>query len=71
MGRRLLAITQVAVDAALAEEARRLGNHRSRKEAVACALREYVSPRRQLEILELVGTVPFDETSDYKPLRYR
>jgi Arc/MetJ family transcription regulator len=63
--------TNLALDDALIEEARRAGKHRTKKEAVTSALREYVRRRRQLAILELVGQVPFDPTYDHKPLRHR
>lgn len=63
--------TNLALDDALIEQARRVGKHRTKKEAVACALREYVCRRRQLGIFDLVGQVPFDETYDDKPLRHR
>ena len=63
--------TNLALDDALIEQARRVGKHRTKKEAVNCALREYVRRRRQLDILDLVGTVPFDDDYDYKPLRHR
>jgi hypothetical protein len=55
----------------LIELARRAGKHRTKKEAVTSVLREYVRRRRQLEILDLVGQVPFDEHYDHKPLRDR
>jgi Txe/YoeB family toxin of toxin-antitoxin system len=63
--------TNLALDDALIEEARRIGKHRTKKEAVTSALREYVQRRRQLEILDLAGEVPFDESYDHKPLRHR
>jgi Arc/MetJ family transcription regulator len=63
--------TNLALDDELIEQARRVGKHRTKKEAVTSALREYVRRRRQLEILDLVGQVPFDESYDYKPLRHR
>jgi Arc/MetJ family transcription regulator len=61
----------LALDDALIEEARRIGKHRTKKEAVTSALREYVQQRQQLEILDLKGQVPFDESYDHKPLRHR
>lgn len=63
--------TNLALDDALIERARRIGKHKTKKEAVTSALREYVRRRRQLEILDLEGQVPFDEDYDYKPLRHR
>ena len=62
--------TNLALDDALIEQARRAGKHRTKKEAVTSALREYVR-RRQREILDLVGQIPFDESYDHKPLRHR
>lgn len=63
--------TNLALDDALIERARRAGKHRTKKEAVTSALREYVRRRRQLAILDLVGQVPFDDDYDHKPLRDR
>lgn len=63
--------TNLALDDALIEKARRIGKHKTKKEAVTSALREYVRRRRQLEILDLEGQVPLDEDYDYKPLRHR
>ena len=63
--------TNLALDDALIEEARRVGKHRTKKDAVTSALREYVQRRRQLEILDLAGRVPFDESYAPKPLRNR
>lgn len=63
--------TNLALDDALIEEAKRIGKHRTKKEAVTSALREYVQRRHQLEILDLEGTIPFDEEYDYKALRDR
>lgn len=63
--------TNLALDDALIEQARRVGKHRTKKEAVTIALREYVRRRRQLDILDLVGQVPFDEDYDYKSSRHR
>jgi Arc/MetJ family transcription regulator len=57
--------TKLALNDALIEQARRAAKHRTKKEAVTAALREYVRRRRrrrrQLEILDLIGPVPFDE----------
>jgi hypothetical protein len=63
--------TNLALDDALIEQARRVGKHRTKKEAVTSALREYVRRRRQLDILDLVGQVPIDTRYDYKSLRNR
>ncbi|MDN5864288.1 MAG: type II toxin-antitoxin system VapB family antitoxin [Gammaproteobacteria bacterium] len=63
--------TNLALDDALIEETRRIGQHKTKKEAVTSALREYVRHRRQLAILDLKGQVPFDEDYDCKSLRHR
>src|SRR5437899_11052191 len=63
--------TNLALDDALIEQARRARKHRTKKEAVSSAVREYVRRRRQHAILDLVGQIAFDEGYDHKPLRHR
>jgi Arc/MetJ family transcription regulator len=63
--------TNLAIDDRLIEEARTVGHHRTKKEAVTAALEEYVKRRRQQEILDLAGQISFDPAYDYKALRRR
>lgn len=63
--------TNLALDDALIEQARVAGGHRTKKEAVTAALREYVRHRQQTDILRLFGTVAFDPDYDYKAERDR
>jgi len=63
--------TNLAIDDQLIEDARAVGGHRTKKEAVTAALTEYVRRRRQLEIVELFGTLDFDPDYDYKAGRDR
>jgi hypothetical protein len=62
--------TNLAIDDRLIDEARRIGNHKTKKEAVTAALDEYIRWRKQQEIIELFGTIDFDPTYDYKKLRW-
>ncbi len=62
-------LTNVSLDHVLLETARRIGKHRTKKQAAVAALTEYVQRRRQLEILQLFGTVDFDPSYDYKTER--
>jgi Arc/MetJ family transcription regulator len=61
--------TNLALDDRLIEEARRVGKHKTKKEAVTAALGEYVQRRRQVRILEAFGTFKFDPGYDYKAER--
>ncbi len=61
--------TNLAIDDKLIEEARKVGRHKTKKEAVTAALSEYVTHRKQLEILSIFGTVEFDPKYDYKAER--
>jgi hypothetical protein len=61
--------TNLAIDDRLIDEARRMGNHRTKKEAVTAALQEYIGRRKQLEILKLFGTIDYDPAYDYKKMR--
>jgi hypothetical protein len=61
--------TNLALDDALIEEARRAGGHKTKKEAVNAALDEYVRRRKQMHILDAFGTISFDPAYDYKAER--
>jgi Arc/MetJ family transcription regulator len=63
--------TNLAIDDRLIEEARRIGNHKTKKEAVTTALSEYVAHRKRLEILSSFGTIDFDPKYNYKAERKR
>ncbi len=61
--------TNLALDDNLIEEARQLGGLRTKKDVVTQALLEYVHRRKQLKLLELFGTVDYEEGHDYKAQR--
>jgi hypothetical protein len=63
--------TNLDIDPKLLVEAKRIGKHRSKREAVNAALSEYILRRKQLGILDLVGKVEWDPTYDYKAQRRR
>jgi Bacterial antitoxin of type II TA system, VapB len=61
--------TNLAIDDKLIEEARKVGHHTTKKDAVTAALSEYVAHRKRLEILSIFGTIDFDPTYEYKAER--
>ena len=61
--------TTLALDDKLIKEAKALGKHKTKKEAVTAALEEYVKRRNQLRILELFGKIEYYPDYDYKALR--
>jgi len=61
--------TNLDLNDALIEEARRSGGHKTKKEAVTAALDEYVQRRNQQKILSQFGTFYFDPKVDYKAQR--
>ena len=61
--------TNLALDDRLIDEARRIGNHATKKQAVTAALDEYIRWRKQLQILDQFGKVDFDSKYDFKRLR--
>ena len=63
--------TNLAIDMKLLEEARELGQLRTKKETVNLALREFVNRRRQLKFTKLFGTMEPDPDYDYKKERSR
>jgi hypothetical protein len=63
--------TNLALNDELIEEARKVGGHRTKKDAVTAALQEYVQRRKQMQILDLFGKIDHDPTHDYKADRKR
>jgi Arc/MetJ family transcription regulator len=63
--------TNLALDDALVEAAKRLGGHRSKRAAVNSALAEYVARRKRRRILKLFGKLQWDPRYDYKAERRR
>jgi hypothetical protein len=61
--------TNLALDDKLIDEARQVGNHKTKKEAVTAALEDYIRRHKQLEILEHFGTIDFNPDYDYKKMR--
>ena len=61
--------TNLALDDSLVEEARRIGGHRTKREAVNQALADYVARRKRRSILELFGTLEPLEDYDHKAER--
>ncbi|MGA2227626.1 MAG: type II toxin-antitoxin system VapB family antitoxin [Syntrophobacteraceae bacterium] len=59
------------IDSQLLEEAKRVGGHRTKRDAVNEALREYIARRQRLGALEAFGTIDFDPEFDYKEARKR
>jgi hypothetical protein len=58
--------TNLNIDENLVAEAQKLGNHRTKKEAVIAALNEYIQRLKQQQIISLFGTIDYDESYDYK-----
>jgi Arc/MetJ family transcription regulator len=63
--------TNLAIDDKLIIQALKAGRHKTKKEAVTCALREYIAHKKQARIIGMFGTVEFDERYDYKNARKR
>lgn len=65
--------TEFAFEPDLLAKARRYGKHASDEETVAAALEEYIKQliqrNDQLRILELAGTIEYDDDYDYKAAR--
>lgn len=55
----------------LVAEAKKLGRHRTKKDAVRAALDEYVRKRSRMRVIELFGKIDYDEKYDYKQERNR
>ena len=63
--------TNLAIDDALLEEARRIGGQKTKRATVTDALNEYIQRRKQQRIVELFGTIDVDPQYNYKAQRRR
>jgi Arc/MetJ family transcription regulator len=63
--------TNLALDDNLIIQAQKIGHHRTKKEAVMIALKEYIAHKKQLKILALFGRIDFNENYNYKKARTR
>ena len=63
--------TNLALDDKLITKAQKVGCHKTKKEAVTAALKEYIAHKNQLEIVDLFGTIDFDKEFNYKRARKR
>jgi Bacterial antitoxin of type II TA system, VapB len=62
-------VTNLNVDTALLQEAVALDGDATAEALVEKALRSYIQYRKQLQVLDLFGTLDYDETYDYKQQR--
>jgi hypothetical protein len=63
--------TNLSLDPELLEKALEVSGEKTKKAAVTKALKEFISRREQRRILELFGTLEWDETYNYKKERSR
>ncbi len=61
--------TNLQIDDHLIQEALDLSEHRTKRAVVEEALQEYVRHRKQLNIIELFGSIEYEDTYDYKKQR--
>jgi Arc/MetJ family transcription regulator len=63
--------TNLALDDNLIIQAQKIGHHKTKKEAVMIALKEYIAHKKQLKILGMFGRIDFDKDYNYKKARTR
>ena len=63
--------TNRSLDPELLEKALEVSGEKTKKAAVTKALKEFISRREQRRILELFGTLEWDEEYNYKEERSR
>ena len=63
--------TNLAIDDKLIIMAQKIGHHKTKKETVTVALKEYIAHKKQVETISLFGKIDFDCNYDYKSERKR
>ena len=63
--------TNLAIDDQLLREAKILTGLKTKKETVNQALREMISRKKQIKVIDLFGQIEFNDDYDYKNFRKR
>ncbi|MBU6212815.1 MAG: type II toxin-antitoxin system VapB family antitoxin [Gammaproteobacteria bacterium] len=63
--------TNLSIDPELIDEALALSGEKTKKAAVTRALQEFIARRKQKRLLQLMGTLEWDDAFDYKAERSR
>ncbi len=63
--------TNLAIDPELLERALRISGEPTKKAAVTKALQEFIARREQQRLADLLGTLDWDDSFDYKSERSR
>ena len=63
--------TNLSIDPELIEKALKVSGERTKKAAVTKALQEFIARRGQKRLLQLMGTLEWDTSYDYKAERQR
>lgn len=61
--------TNLAVDDRLLDEALKIGKLKTKNDTVTEAWKAFIAKRKQLRIIDLAGTIEYDDEYDYKILR--
>ncbi|WP_022850900.1 type II toxin-antitoxin system VapB family antitoxin [Limisalsivibrio acetivorans] len=63
--------SNLAIDTKLLDEALKISGLKTKKDTVNTALKEFIQRRKQIEVIDLFGSVEYGEDYDYKKLRNR
>ena len=63
--------SNLALDPKLLERALKVSGERTKKAAVTKALEEFIARRSQKKMLDLMGSLEWDDTNNYKAERSR
>ena len=63
--------TNLAIEPELIDRVLEISGERTKKAAVTLALKEFIARREQRKLLNLFGTLDWDESYDYKAERSR
>ena len=61
--------TNLQIDEKLLKKALRIGGKKTKRETVNEALLEFIQRREQLKVLDMFGSIDYDDDYDYKKQR--
>lgn len=63
--------TNIVINDDLLNNALKIGGYKSKKDTINAALQEFIRRRQIEDVIELFGTIQFDEDYNYKEMRTR
>lgn len=67
----IIMATNLGIDDTLLTKALKIGGYKSKKDTVNAALDEFIKRRKAKDLIDIFGTIEYDNSYNYKKMRSR